>query len=121
MNVADQIMFCPKCRTEYRDGFIECTDCKVPLVEKLPLEPEAEWVDLVTVLTTINASTVALAKSMLEEAGIKHIATGELSKQMFAIGTVRIQVSKDDEETARELLEGIEGKESDKGAAEDIE
>lgn len=107
-------MFCPKCRTEYRQGFTECADCKVPLVDELPPELEAEWVDLVTVLATINASTVALAKSMLEEARIKYVATGELPKQMFAIGTVKIQVSKEDQEEARELLEGIEGKEGDK-------
>ena len=112
-------MFCPKCRVEYRPGFTECADCKVPLVEELSPEPEAEWIDLVTVLATINASTVALAKSLLEEAGIKHVATGELPKQMFAIGTVKIQVSKDDEEEARELLEGIEEKEDNKGE-EDI-
>jgi len=103
-------MFCPKCRTEYRQGFTECADCKVPLVEELSPESEAEWVDLVTVLTTINASTVALAKSMLEEAAIKYVATGELPKQMFAIGAVKIQVSKDDEKEAKELLEGIESR-----------
>lgn len=27
--------FCPKCKTEYRDGFTICSDCKVELVAKL--------------------------------------------------------------------------------------
>ena len=27
--------FCPKCKAEYREGFIMCADCKVPLVESL--------------------------------------------------------------------------------------
>jgi hypothetical protein len=25
-------MFCPLCQSEYRDGFTECSDCRVPLV-----------------------------------------------------------------------------------------
>ena len=104
-------MFCPKCRAEYRQGFTECADCRVPLVDVLPPEPEAEWVDLVTVLATINASTVALAKSILEDARIQFNVKGELPKAMFTIGIMQIQVAKDDEEEARELLDGIEEKE----------
>ena len=30
-------MFCPKCRAEYRPGFTRCSDCDVPLVERLPI------------------------------------------------------------------------------------
>ena len=29
-------MFCPDCGGEYREGFFECADCKVALVERLP-------------------------------------------------------------------------------------
>ena len=32
--------FCPQCRTEYREGIAECSDCRVPLVPSLP-EPQA--------------------------------------------------------------------------------
>ena len=34
-------MICPNCRGEYRDGFIECADCKIPLVEEI-IEEEVE-------------------------------------------------------------------------------
>ena len=27
--------FCPKCKNEYRKGFTECHECKIPLVESL--------------------------------------------------------------------------------------
>lgn len=28
-------MFCPKCKSEYTDGFYECSSCRIKLVEKL--------------------------------------------------------------------------------------
>jgi tetratricopeptide (TPR) repeat protein len=31
-------MFCPKCKAEYREGFLTCSDCNVNLVEVLPSE-----------------------------------------------------------------------------------
>jgi hypothetical protein len=109
----EEMMFCPKCRTEYREGFTECADCGVPLVQDLPPRPsppgpEEDLSNLVTVLSTVNASTVALAKSLLEDAGIEFNVRGELPKAMFSIGIMQIQVADDDEAEARKLLEGIE-------------
>lgn len=31
-------MWCPKCKTEYRDGIFECAECGTPLVQSLPVE-----------------------------------------------------------------------------------
>ena len=31
-------MFCPVCRSEYREGFYTCSDCQVPLVARIPEE-----------------------------------------------------------------------------------
>ncbi len=32
--------WCPKCKTEYRDGFTSCKDCNIELVTELELEPD---------------------------------------------------------------------------------
>jgi hypothetical protein len=32
-------MFCPTCGAEYREGYVNCTDCRVALVPELP----ADW------------------------------------------------------------------------------
>ena len=31
-------MFCPKCKAEYRIGFIRCSDCDIELVDHLPVD-----------------------------------------------------------------------------------
>jgi hypothetical protein len=39
-------MFCPNCKTEYRRGVTECSDCLVPLVENLPADgPDSTTAD----------------------------------------------------------------------------
>ena len=99
-------MFCPKCRTEYKEGFTVCADCGAQLVEELPPE-EPDFPELVTVLSTGDLSTVALAKSILDEAEIPFIAKGEFPMEQLAVGPVEIQVDRNDQEQARQLLEGL--------------
>ncbi len=111
-------MFCPLCQTEYEPWVKECADCLVPLVETLPREKELETSDLVTVFANGNPALLAIAKSILEEAGILYFAKGEGLQNLFAagsiggynpaLGPVEIQVTADREAEARELLERLE-------------
>ena len=92
-------MFCPNCRTEYRQGITVCADCGAKLINELP--PETDGRELVTVLEAGDLAVVALAKSMLEEAGIQFVAKGELPMEQLAVGPVEIQVEIDNETEAR--------------------
>jgi hypothetical protein len=100
-------MFCPKCRSEYRAGFTECAECRVPLVEKLPQEPEGEYVEWVTVLSTLDQNAVMVATSLLEDAGIPVFVKGEgLQSILGSVAKKELQVIPDNVAEARLLLEG---------------
>jgi tetratricopeptide (TPR) repeat protein len=53
-------MFCPKCKTEYREGFYTCKDCNVDLVDMLPSEAIGEPKDQVAnqILGELRRQTV---------------------------------------------------------------
>lgn len=112
-------MFCPKCKAEYREGFDTCSDCGIPLVEKLPQEPDKkpEYIELVTILETNDQALLLIAKSILTGAGIDYYAKGEGLQDLFGwgrigafnpiVGGVQIQVRKQDEKVAKSLLEEL--------------
>lgn len=112
-------MFCPQCRAEYREGFTECADCRIELVADLPLEQETlEYVELKTILTTGDPSTIAIAKSMLQEAGILHNVKHENLQDLLGAGRIgsgfnviagpaEIQVAAQDVSQASEVLEDL--------------
>lgn len=115
-------MFCPECRSEYREGFTQCADCRVPLVDVLPdpTGPATEpFARIVTVYRTSDAALIALARSLLESAGIQYEAKGEGIQDFFAlgrvansfnivVGPVEIQVEEGDAEEAAALLKDLE-------------
>lgn len=113
-------MFCPKCKDEFVPGIKECPDCNVALVESLPKEmkKEYEYVELVTVFAG-DMSTTLVAKSILDDAGIKYFAKGESLQHLFGIGqlctgynmlmgAIQIQVAKADVDVAQALLADLE-------------
>jgi len=106
-------MYCPQCREEYREGFTECSDCHIPLEAGSPPDPNAQFdpaLDLVVVLETDDPVRAALAKGLLEDAGIPLFELGQIttlanSVDGFLHKWLRIQVASDREAEARELLE----------------
>lgn len=89
------------------------------MVEEMDPEPEVEPLSLVTVFATGNPVTVVIAKSLLEEAGIRYLVKGEGLQDLFALGRVgfgfnplvgpiEIQVRKRDQQEAAQLLGHLE-------------
>jgi putative signal transducing protein len=110
-------MFCPKCGSEYRPGFQECTDCGVRLVEHLPAPPKRRHPDihLVKVYESGDPALIALARSLLESAGIPFLTQGEGIQDFFGwgrapanfnivTGPVQFQVDEKDAGEAHTLL-----------------
>lgn len=109
-------MYCPQCRVEYREGFTECSDCHIPLLAgKLPPEPAGPFdpaLGLVVVLETNDRIHLALVKGLLEDAGIPFFVLGQIATLVqdvdpFLHKWVRVQVPRDREVEARELLESL--------------
>jgi hypothetical protein len=109
-------MYCPQCLVEYRDGFTECADCRVPLSPgTLPPEPVVPFdptIGLVVVLETNDLIQLSLAKGLLEDAGVPYFALGQIATLVtdvdpFLHKMVRLQVPRDREPEARELLEQL--------------
>jgi hypothetical protein len=107
-------MYCPQCRTEYREGFTECSDCHVPLLRGTPSRTSNNDVDpslvLVEVLETRDAIQLAMARGLLEDAGIPFYLLGQITRLVndvdpFLQKHVRIQVPLDREAEAQEILE----------------
>ena len=113
-------MFCPKCRAEYIPGYTRCSDCRVPLVDQLPPQSKRERQprppdSLVTVLATGDFSLMAIAKSLLQSAGIPFTTQGEGIQTLFGAGCIgtgfnlitgpaKLQVAASDALEAREIL-----------------
>jgi hypothetical protein len=109
-------MYCPQCGNEFRDGFTECSDCRVPLLAgTLPPEPADGFdpsIGLVVVLETNDSIQLAMAKGLLEEAAIPFFVLGQITTLVtdvdgFLHKWVRLQVPRDREAEAREILETV--------------
>lgn len=108
-------MYCPQCGGEYRDGFTECSDCRVPLSARPPDSAVAlsdPALDLVVVLETNDRIQLALAKGLLEDSDIPFFVLGQIATLVqdvdpFLHKWIRVQVPRDREAEARELLDSI--------------
>jgi hypothetical protein len=112
-------MFCPSCRSEYRDGIWVCVECGVELVPTLPPGEQASDSELAAAFTTADSSLLPIVKSVLDAAGIPYLVQGEETLGLFPLGRFGVGVSErtlgaivrvppSRLEEARELLRGFE-------------
>lgn len=101
-------MFCPKCRTEYRQGFYVCSDCKSDLVDELPPENKPEFIDYVELFGTYNSLDVALIKSILDSEGITYYFNPDNFMNVSPLTLpAKLMVKKDEAKKAKEILKGL--------------
>ncbi|HOQ80028.1 MAG TPA: DUF2007 domain-containing protein [Candidatus Cloacimonadota bacterium] len=113
-------MFCPKCKSEYKEGIKVCKKCQIKLVDSLDAQTETvyEYQDLVSVYRPDDAGTMAIAKSLLENEGIKYFVKNERLQELFGVGRFGsgynaifgpeiIQVAPEDAEQAKEILQDL--------------
>ena len=104
-------MFCPKCRTEYREGFYVCSDCNTDLVDEppeLPEEERPEFIEYQEIMGTYNPADVALIKSILDSENMICYFNADHFMQVSPLAEpVRLMVKKDDVEKAKEILQGL--------------
>ena len=101
-------MFCPKCKTEYKDGFLECSDCMIDLISELPLEPvmDIEYANLVDIKTCEYRHEADLAKGLLLVYDIDSVI--QTGTSVLASETpVRLLVKERDVREAEEILHNV--------------
>jgi hypothetical protein len=120
-------MFCPLCKTEYREGFYTCADCSVPLIEELPQiedqsensqtetsneysEGEMEYHgDLVPVFETLDQSEIMIITSVLDEEGIPYHFSGDFFRMSgVLISPARLFVPSDAKCKISEILKELQ-------------
>ncbi len=100
-------MFCPECKSEYREGFTHCTDCDVDLVHELPRE-KAEFVDYEEIIATHNPGDISIIKSILDGEEVDYFFKGELFNQLEPpVQPAILMVKKNQVETAHDLLKDL--------------
>ena len=109
-------MFCPECESEYREGFTQCSDCSVALVETLdPARLRSDDEALAPLHVTSESGILAHLADDLEKAGVPYVVVAGTGLPLLDYADVagdfepqpwegRIMIHGPQMERAREIL-----------------
>jgi hypothetical protein len=104
-------MFCPKCKAEYREGFIKCAGCNLDLVPELPPEQEQytewEYINLVNIKTFHSRYEAEFAKGLLSSSGIDAIIKDGLEAVGGAAPIFGLLVKEQDADETNKIINEI--------------
>jgi hypothetical protein len=101
-------MFCPNCKTEYREGFSRCSDCGADLVRELPKSGNPNSSDFAELIWMgSNPQARAAVKKVLAEARIQFSEVNPESHMLFAkaLPSTQIYVLSSDFLRARMMID----------------
>ena len=96
-------MFCPQCRTQYKEGFYTCKRCGVSLVSELPPGSAPGSLEFEKVLVFLGPGDVAMIKSLLDSEGLAYYIKGDSPESDDRV----LMVRRDQADEAREILKGL--------------
>jgi hypothetical protein len=101
-------MFCPNCKTEYREGFSRCSDCGADLVQETPKRDDPAFGDFAALVWMgSNGQALEAIKKLLTDAKIRYSQIDPKSHMLFpsASRVVQIYVLSNDLAPARLLID----------------
>ena len=71
-------MVCPKCKTEYREGFYRCADCGIALVQDAEVSPagseeDVDSSELMSAFQTMDSLFLSDVVALIEEQNIPYL------------------------------------------------
>lgn len=92
--------WCPQCKTEYQEGFTECKDCKIPLVEELDEQEEAYMLE--PFFQSEDQQTAEKLAAFFEYSGLPSEVSYDEEYQLYIVS-----IPPDSEKDARKLYEAF--------------
>ena len=102
-------MFCPQCKSEYKEGVFVCADCGASLVPQLPKENKGKDLEFVCIIETTFSAEIAMIESILEGSDVDYyIQGGNIITMSPYADPVRVLVVKEHVGRAKELLKDLD-------------
>ena len=96
-------MYCPICKSEYREEFTRCSPCSVDLVTELPHGESGKDVKMSQILRTTNQTLLTAFEMALTAAGIPHFIRGAEAASLMPINAT-VEVAEEHKDAATALL-----------------